>query len=105
MSQNNGSENIYNEEENKEDNNADIIDEQQQSNKERKRKGTGLFVQKIINDGKNNNGVYKELPIQMKNNSAELEGIQFYPSILRFSNDSKNNGADRFNEKIHMLII
>ena len=99
MSQNNGSENICNEEENKEDNNDEIIDEQQQSNNAEKRRGTGLFVQKIINDGKNNNRIYKEPPKQLKNNSAEFEDIQSYPSILRFSNDSKNNGADRFNEK------
>ena len=99
MSQNNENENNGNEEENKDSNNAENIDDQQ-ANRTQKRRGTGVFVKKIINDPQNKNGVvYKEPPKQLENNTVESEEVQSYPSILRFSNDGKNNGADRFNNK------
>lgn len=52
MSQNNENENNGNEEENKDSNNAENIDDQQ-ANRTQKRRGTGVFVKKIINDPQN----------------------------------------------------
>ena len=92
-------ENSCNEEGNREANNAENIDDQQKASRSQKRRGTGVFVQKIINEAKNNNGVQKEPPKQLDFNLDESEDVKFYPSVLRFSNDSQNNGADRFNNK------
>ena len=99
MSENNEIENSCKEEGNKEANNAENIDDQQKASRSQKRRGTGVFVQKIINEAKNNNGVQKEPPKQLDFNLDESEDVKFYPSVLRFSNDSQNNGADRFNNK------
>jgi len=98
MSENNAIENIYNEEGNKEVDKAENINKPQPQ-RSHKRTNTGLFVQKIIDDGINNNGIQREPPKQIESNLDELEVLQFNPSILCFNNDSKNNGADKFNTK------